>query len=833
MGRRLAVNMIYVSVSLRYQRQLNLICPDVLESFFKEAAAAAESNGATIVSQGSSGLYAFSRKDLCCSFSVFLTIEAILRLANERKERIKEYFVFVLSSEKELTADGVADRMRVCDNLIFPDRAIVLTAEVAALLLPYADFESVDDAGLSLFSKAKPINEGETAASAFLSKPILLPFLGGKEEQRRSPLLAFLNTASLLALSFKSETFLTKKELAAFTEDKKAVNRVAAMRFAATHPVYIIEACEDYLKLFFTALSRFYAERRGNDAVEIEVAEGLFSAEELAHFEELLSDICVLKRKKSEPPRKQEVVAGDIPPDIMDVAYLYFRAALFLYAGESDALLAFLGKDSSFRETVDARLSATLYPQGTAFFGYVQSLADKGFPAESERKRIDKYLFDYLLEQSKKGLLCACMDFYDRLLLLGIKVPDSLLAAAVYSSPSPAKAIEELKDSFANPDIPVAIKEHSVAEKKLNNGDYIAAQTEAKHVLQVFQRAKILIGEFETFSFLARITFSRSGTSFDDAFSYLNYALEGSVKMQNSEAQMRTLFDSASMQFLSGNFFLAQSSVRTLREKADEKYDKSWVFAACFLEGMIYFSLGDYSACEKIFVALKDACASLGLQKALPLSSAWVFRARAYMSKKVPVAEYRAEARDAAPEAALFALESLAKAALEGEMRENAESLFSSLPAQIESVPQEGHHIHPDAWSWKSSFAFVEDRYFCGLPSGALAVLYAAFYAFCSCLYSNGEGALASARDTIAALIRSKLPPNTPRAYICYCLCYELESRISGKNSAEALSFLSRAFKGVQTIANNIGDAPMREKFLTKPYWNALLYSAARENNLI
>ena len=826
--------MIYVSLSLRYQRQLNLICPDVLESFYKEAAAAAEANGAAVIPQGSGGLYAFDHRDLCCAFSVFLTLEAILQLANERKERIREYSVFVDSSEKELTPDEISDRIAACGNIVLPDRAIALTREAADILSPFAAFESVEGSGLALFGKARPIPSVESASASFLSRPILLPFPGSRDRGRCSLLMAFLNTASILALDFDAMGFLTKKETAVFVEDKKAVGRVAATRFALTHPVYILEAAEDYLKLFFMAISRFYAESRGSEAVEIEVGDGLFPSGELARFQELLSETCVFNVQKKDIFRRRDTVKADaIPPDMMDAAYLYYRASSFLLAGERDSLLGFLGKGRSFREAMDLRLSAAGFPRGADFFGCVQRLAAKGFPAESERKRLDKYLFDYLLDQGRSGLLSTSMDFYTRLSALKISAPDSLLATAAYRSPSPAAVSEELKESFSNPAVAAAIKDLAEAEKKLNSGDYFNAQSDAKRVLQVFQRAKIPSGEFETFSFLARVTFSKSGASFDDAFSYLNYALEGSVKMQDSSARMRALFDLASMQFLSGDYFQAQGTVRQLRESADERYDKGWVFAACFLEGMIYFSLGDYITCEKIFSALEGACESLGLQKAQPLSSAWIFRAKAYMARKAAVAEYRAELRKGAPEAALFALESLAKAALEGESDREAESLFRSLPAQIESVPQEGSYVPPDAWSWKSSFAFEDDRYFCGLASGAASTLYSAFHAFCSGLYGGGKDALASSRDSIASLVRSKLPANVPRAYIFYCLCYELESRVTGKNSAEALSFLSRAFKGAQTLANNIGDASMREKFLTKPYWNAKLYTAARENNLI
>ena len=824
--------MIYVSISLRYHRQLNLICPDVLESFFKEVAAAAKANGAFISQAGS--VCAFDSKDICCAFSVFLTIEAILKLAEERKNRIKEYFVFVDSSEKALVPDEIAYRMSACDNHIFPDRAVALAREAAGLLSPYATFEDVAGSELALFRAAKPIKEGAAGSSAFLSKPAALPFFAAKESGECFLLLSLLNTASLLAIGFNPETFLTKKEAAAFAEDKKAVKRIAAARFAAAHPLYIIEAAEDYLKLFFVALSRFYAESRGSETVELEVPEGSFSAKELARFEELLSETCVFNvLEKDTSLKRDNFDAGEIPPDIMGAAYLYFRAALFLFAGETCDLLSFLGKGSSFREAVELRISAAGFPRSTDFFSCVQSLVEKGFPAEPERKRLDKYLFDYLLEQCKSGEICSCLDFYEQLLTLGIKIPDSLLAAAVYSSPNPGASAEKLKENFSNPDIVAAIKDQIEAEKKLNNGDCRAAQTEAKRVLQVFQQARIPIGEFEAFSFLARVTFSTNNASFDDAFSYLNYALEGSARMQNSGAQMRTLFDFASMQFLSGNFFQAQGSVRRLREKADERYDKGWVFAACFLEGMLYFSLGDYVACKKIFSALEEACASLGLEKAAPLSSAWVFRSKAYLSKKALAAEWSAELCGSAQEAALFALESIAKAAIEGENDQEAESLFCKLPAKIKSVPQEGSYITPDAWSWRSSFAFEEDRYFRGGPAGAASLLYAAFHAFCAAFCSKERSAFAAARDTIAALIRDKMHPNSPRAYIFYCLCFELESQITGKNSAEALSFLSRAFKGVQVIGNNIDDAPMRERFMTRPYWNALLYSAARENNLI
>lgn len=827
--------MMYVSLSLRYHRQLNLIAHDVVESFFKEAAAVAGANGGVLLPQGSSAVYAFDSNDLCCAFSVFIALEAILKLAEERKERVKEYFIFVDTSEKEISSDEIEDRMSACDNIILPDRVAVLTENAAALLSPYVAFEPLEASSLFRFAGRKPIGKKETIATGFLSRPILLPFLGIENTGRAGLLSAFLNTASGIAMDFEPMSFLTKKEAAMFAEDKKAVARFAASRFAAAHPSYIMDACEEYLKLFFTALSRFYAETRGGEAVEIEIPQVPFPEKEISRFEALLSDICVFKRQSGDElePSAGAIDGAAIPPDIMDAAYLLFRASTFIYAGETEPLLHFLGKGRYFRDAMDSWLYASGFSRGNSFFRRARYLSEIGFPPETNKKRLDKYLFDYLLNKSKTGGIRPDKVFCARLASLGVKPPDSLLAAAAYLSANPAQAAEELKGRFSDKSIAAAIEDHAEAEKKLSRGDFRAAQVDAKRALHVFQRSRILSGEFETFSFLARVLFSREDSSSGDAFSYLNYALENSVKMRDAEAQKRTLFDFAAMRFLSGNLSDAQADARRLRERAAACYDKSWEIAARFVEGRILFALGDYRACENVFVSLASECPKIGIKKAAPLCAAWALRARACQTKKTAVLESLLELCAVIPEAALFALEGIAIAHEEGKAGQEAESLFLRLPEKIENIQPEGIYLSPAEWSWRSSFALAEDRYFRGQRTGAAGILYAAFHAFDSALLGKDASALASAKESIASLARSNMPLVSPRAYMLYCLCFDLERRISCKDSPDSLSFLSRAFKGAQTLANNITDSAMREKFLTEPYWNAMLYTAAREGNLI
>ena len=71
--------MLYVSLSLRYQRQLYLICPGEIEAFFQEAAEAAQGNGGRVCRTVSGCVFSFADGDFCRAFSVSLTLDALLQ----------------------------------------------------------------------------------------------------------------------------------------------------------------------------------------------------------------------------------------------------------------------------------------------------------------------------------------------------------------------------------------------------------------------------------------------------------------------------------------------------------------------------------------------------------------------------------------------------------------------------------------------------------------------------------------------------------------------------------------------------------------------------------
>ncbi len=822
--------MIYISLSLRYQRQLNLIAPDVIESFFTEAASAAKNNGGIVLQQSPGGVYAFESEAFCRVFSVFLTLETILQLAEDRKERIKEYLIFIDSSESQISQNTIADRMSACNNVIYSDKAVILTKEAKALLAQYANFNSIPNSNLSLYKGKKFNFAASSSFSNLKDKVSVIPFQGNKDTSLSGIISALLNTVSAISLDFTPSVFLTKNESALFEIEKKAFERFLAFRFSKVHPVYVIEGCENYLKLFFTSLSRFYAESSGRETVEIEFPEGEFSHDAIARVGHLLAEICVLRIVKDAQAKTNKISFADIPYDILEAAYLFFRSCEFLYAGEMDEFLSFLGKGKPFCQAVKSWLSSFQYPSHKQFLSCVQNLLNLNILSDNSKRRLDQYLFDYLYHKYQDGLFIPCGDFYQKLSTLGIKIPDTILVAISYSYLQPAKAAEKLERLFSFPVAAKAVLEHAEAEKHLASGDLFNAQVVGKSALEKFQRRKILYGEFEAFSFLARLLFSRADSSSGDAFSYLDYALGNAVQMKDSDAQMNALFSLASMHFLSCNFSMARSYIERLKEKATEACEKCWIFVSRFIEARIFFALGDFRSSENILLDLDSISTSLGIKKAAFLCRAWIFRAKSQTSKKMIIPDWPSDLYKVLPEAALFVLEVASKYIRIKGFEEQAEKLFLSLPSEIQDIPPERIHSSPASWEWKSSFAFTEDRYFCGLPSGTASTLYSAFYTFCSAFCEDGY---VPARNAIFALAKDKMHPTNPHTYLLYYLCYELENRISGRDGPESLSYLSRAFTSMQLLAHNIGESSMKEKFFTEPYWNALLYASAKENLLI
>ncbi len=829
--------MIYISLSLRYQRQLSLICPDIVESFFKEAIEATVQNGGKFSRSFSGCIFTFTDTDLCCVFSVSLLLDTLLSLIKKREDRIKEYLIFVDYCENNISPEHIADRKSVCDNMILEDGAVLLNGGAVTLLRPYSNCVRLENSSLYSYCGQKINVDFDSSSEDGLLLPekvFLYPPPGASACGNSSLVSAFINLISKLSELFKPEDFLSKKEAAVFACAGKAVDRFASLRFSTEQPSYRLKGCEEYIQLFFTAFSRAKVERKQTKFIGIEIPDGYFNRNETDRMKYMLLDTCsfISVDDGASSVEEKKLYGFEIPPDIMDAAYLIYRASNFLYSGEMTALFAFLGKHGSFRKAVEIWLSASGFPEKTGFSSSVLKLEKQEFPPRVNRERLDKYLFDFLWKKYEDGSLLAGRDFLDNLSCLGQKIPDSFLTATVYRDSDQSGITGDLQENFSGERTAAAIVGLAEAEKKLRRGLFKEAQEITKQVLHDFQQAGIIAGEYEVFSFSARFSFAKHGVSGGDSITYMEYASENADKMHDPDARMRCLFDFASMHLLSGNFDAALINVRKLKETAFLFYDKGWEAVALFLEGKILFLLGDYRAAEKQFQNTETFCMSYGITRASLLCQAWAARSRVYQTKNPQEFEKLKTLAPSIPEAWLFALEEAAKTYGRNQFGfSGKEALLEGFPERMQDSATAEIFTFPEKWTWVSSFSLTEDRFLCGIKCGKILYpLYSSFYAFCSALYG---GDCNEARTEIDGYARDTQSFTNPYLYIFYYMCYELENLISGRNSTDALSFLSRSFKSIQVDANNIADTMMREKFLREPYWNSLLYSAAKENKLI
>lgn len=828
--------MIYISLSLRYQRQLNLICPDVVERFFKEASEAAALNGGKVSRAFSGCVFTFDNADLCCVFSVSLTLNLLSALLERHGDRIREFLVFVDFCEKSIPPEQIADRKAVCDNMILPDGCILLNEAAAFLLRHYADCVKIEESPLYFYRRKKG-GMGQDVGSQGETLPetlFLYPPPGIRFPAKGSVVSAFLNVISDFSGVFDAESFLLKKEAVVFERAKKACAAFSSMRFSSSHPGFILKGCEEYTRLFFAALSRAKTERKQPKLTTIEIPRGCFEPAEIERFTYVLMDFCVFASPLEgddafDTPRPER--PESVPADILDAAYLMYRASAFLYRKELDDLFVFLGKNRDFRRSVWAWISACGFPDKTGFLDSVSRLEKEGFPPQENRVRLDAFLFAFLWKKYSDGFLAAGEDFLRAFSGLGQKLPDSFLTATVYRSRNPQETARALQQDFSDPGIFESVTLLEEAEKQLRRGALQEAQGFRKNALHNFQRAGNVAGEYEVFSFSARLSFAGHGVSGGDTTAYLEYAAEDADKMRDPDARMRCLFDFAAVHFLSGNFSAALMNIRKLRKTASAVYDKGWEAVAMFLEGKFHFSIGSYREAEKQFQHTENFCACFDIAKAFPLCRTWASRSRIYQTKNPREYDTLKNLAAEVPEAWLFCLEEVAKTGriVSGDIQRGPD--LSDFPAEIKNESCSASYNFPEAWSWAGSFALAEDRFLCGTKGGGmLRTLYSAFYAYCSSLCG---GDLKTARHTIAGCAGDSQSVATPHTFIFHYLCYDIENKISGRNSSDSLAFLSRSFKSMQVVANNISDTAVREKFLQGPYWNALLYAAARENNLI
>jgi tetratricopeptide (TPR) repeat protein len=158
------------------------------------------------------------------------------------------------------------------------------------------------------------------------------------------------------------------------------------------------------------------------------------------------------------------------------------------------------------------------------------------------------------------------------------------------------------------------------------------------------------------------------------------------------------------------------------------------------------------------------------------------------------------------------------------------------LLTKAKHLKQKDNPFFSEQFSWKSGFSLLEDRRF-DLSGNESTILrrIKCFKAYCSCFSGNLKQGL---NELHTITIREKLPPYEPVAHLYYFLYYLILKKCSvPKNEAseftDNLTVLNLALKHLQERSTTIDEPRQRIHYISKNYWNKLLFREAKQNKLL
>lgn len=806
--------MVYIYIELRYQRQLNKICPEILEAFFSSLNASVHKNGGTEMRISGGRLFQFDGASVGSEFSSSRVISDLSGLLEKNTNRIREYLVLVDYTEKAVQSDFFIDKIAQLDTVIIPDSGILMTSAAATHLAPYIVSEALPDTPLFNYCNLNFTQNTDVSKVKVHEKTIELSLF---TDFVTDPISVFLNLIRLFPLHSES-SFSTDEEKSLFAETQSALDMYARFRFSPQQPEYRLAACIEYFELY---LKSFIPDSGKTVQVTVYAMKTLPTL--FKKFIKKFGEYCEFTIV-SEPEFLQFDIQS-VPDDLLELSYLVYKSSSFLYADELSSFFHFLGKNPDFLEA----LGNWMYSFGLLSlphdFRSLNAVAFSKLEAKlgTRKENLDMHIAKFLWSMYEQGLLQPVFAFQEVFTDLKYTVPDAFLVNCLYHAPDMSGELEKIRTSFRNPLLVDAVEKLEIARNKYEEGSFEASASLAKNVLHVFQKENVITGEYRTLSLIAMLSLARNDA--DDAVVYLEYALQNAQQLRDSFNILCTSFDMAMVYFIIGNYHFALCTLDSVDKVVGSCYAKDWEVLVYFMRGRIAFELGNYRNAEMLFQTAASLASVHQIPESVSLCRVWYARSLAHLNRFASAENILISCVASIPEAYIFLMES---------------ALLSGRSISGISFPPSGASLFnpEDRWtldkiSWKSGFSVAEDRCFGTSLESRLAVrMYEAFYLYYTARFGSNEDLSVSVAH-ISQIARTALDLKDPFAALYYYFCYDLGLKTKTVLPADTTTFLSRGFKYMQKRANEIEENSIREQYMQNATWNSRLYRMARENMLI
>lgn len=789
--------MLFIFVQLRYHRQLSIISPETVTTFFRSISESVAKNGGNETTVSGGMVFRFSSGSVGYVFAASRVISLIAEELARNRTRIREYLVLVDSTERDEGGDFIAAHMEQYQRIPFPDAGILIAPTALTLLASYIRHESLH---------ATPF---ERYTGTRLAE---VPEYGGLEMEQRDT-FSLYPEGGIDVFSSIIDLLDRMKIVPAAGLDAAAISLYKAYRYEYRKPDYIASAGETWLSSVLSSLP--------SSALPFTIRSASGGEDILSWLRDRFPAIPVIVNGPS--PSFLPVDLQAIPEDLADLAYLVFRCSRYVYGSELPRFFASLGRDVEFLAELGRWMqSFGLLSDPTDFrslnFSAFARLRDL---LGARCAGLDSLIADFIWDAFENGELQPAFSLLDVLTELGFAIPDRFLVACLYHGENPAEGIERVSGLFTDPGLRETVINLERARTLFAEGNADETLPLAREVLHRFQKSGIPAGEFHALRLISDLSRIRSKGS--DAVTYLEYALENAERIHDATFILNTRFEIAILHFANGDLSTAKSALARLERMIAANLAKETELASVFMNGRISFELGDYAGASALFQRAGTFAGSNGFPEAISLCKVWYARSVVHQHRYLQGMEMLSSCVDNVPEAWAFLIEAsmLAGKPLPG--KEFPESISSRYSPAKRTGP----------FDWSSGFSFAEDNLRPNTQRGTTpSRMFDAMLKYYRAVFGEAS-AFSDDMSGIAEIARRASESDDPSAQVYFYLCFLLGSAKNDAARPETLSFLSRAFKYLQLRAAAISDVSQREQYLQNPSWNNRLYRAARENKLI
>lgn len=803
--------MLFIYLELRYQRQLNRICPDVTGTFFSSVAASASQNGGTVIRVGQGTAFLFKSTSVGYAFSASRCIADISNTLKEYQNRIREYTVLVDTISDTQLLNSLSEHLSQYENIITPDEGIVCTASALEILLSYISVIPILESPFSMFTGIHTLEYVEPVSNTMENKSYSLYLC----EKRH----VLFSLCSLFPFIKEYDTsILSEEEHIQLEESAYAIHSIFSYRFNEEFSEYLISACVVWLKIQLKIINS-----KSTNPLKVNVFGKKSDTGDFFALMDVLESQCEVQY--SPPYTFLPPDLKNMPQDLIELTWLVYRASSIVFLDEFPDFFNFLGKESDFIVS----LGKLLYSSGVLSDPLdlrsvnIELMSKIKLQLKNRIEYLDNIIAQYIWKKYQKGALQPVEYLYTFFEELTYELPDSFKVSCLFYDCMLPPQEKVALFSFKNPSVEEAVALLLKAIQKYEDYSYDESGVLVRQALHNFQRDLILCGEYRSLSLIALLSLVKNKGS--DSIVYFEYALENAEKMHEPLSIIQTRFDMAMVYFVIGNYHVALCTLDSLDKIVQSSFAKDREVLILFMKGRLFFEIGSYRQAEVLFQAAATLASVYSLAQCISLCRAWYARSLLYQNRFASAQNILASCAELIPEAHVFLCES---ALFSGQTL-----LGYSPPPELPKKNEINMYISGSVFGWISGFSAVEDRCFRESDSKNTAERLFVAVSLAYNIRFSSEINIATAIQELSTLGREAVERGDPYAYQYYYWVYELGSKTGVISQADLSTWLSRGFNYLQKRANEISDNSMREQFMQSPVINSRLYRSARESMLI